>query len=163
MKRAVCFYSCVLFVEHRVFELYSHSALGQHLVSDASQFPSCNCIGQPWTKTRVIFASSIECFSQDCKTVVCNQGDSHATLLADVSTPFFLPWSFQAFSTIFYPWKVWGPILTPFHNKTITCDPDLRAGHLHIRMRSCAAGKIRFRKEPGLIKVFVLACHLVSY
>lgn len=89
MKRAVCFYSRVLFLEHPVFELYSHSALGQCLVSDASQFPLCNCISQPWTKTQVIFTSSIECFSQDCVTL-CHQGNSHATLLADMPKPFCL-------------------------------------------------------------------------
>lgn len=70
---------------------------------------------------RVIFVSSIACFSQDCGTL-CNQGNSNGTLLA---------WSFQVFSTSFFSWKVWWPFLTPFHNRTISCDPDLPARHLH--------------------------------
>lgn len=110
MKRAVCFYSPVLFVEHRVFELYSHGALGQCFVSDTSQFPSCNCISQPWPETWVIFASSIVCFSQDCR-ILCNQGNSHATLLADMSTPFCLGPS-RCFLPAFSPGKCSGSWLS---------------------------------------------------
>lgn len=91
MKRAVCFYSPVLFVEHRAFELYSHSALGQCFVSDASQFPSCNCISQPWTKTWVTFVSPIVCFSQSCGTLY-NQGNSNATLVLPGVFYHFFSW-----------------------------------------------------------------------
>lgn len=117
MKRAVCFYSPGLFVEHRVFELYSHGALGQCLVSDVSQFPSCNCISQPCIKTWVIFAFH-GIFFQDCITL-CNQGNSHTTFCLGPS---------RCFLPAFFSWKGWWPVLTPFHKRTIARDP---AGHLH--------------------------------
>lgn len=137
MKRAVCFYSRVLFVEHHVFELYSHSALGQCLVSDASQFPSCNCISQPWTKTRVVFASSIECFSQDCVTL-CHQGNSQSTLLADMPTLFCFGPS-RCFLPAFSPGKCGGQFSLPSRREQLLVILTLL---LDISMRSCAPGKI---------------------
>lgn len=151
MKRAVCFYSRVLFVEHHVFELYPHSALGQCLVSDASQFPSCNCIshsGHFCVFHRMFFPGLYNSVSP--REFPCHFARSHANTL--------LPWSFQVFSTSFFSWKVWWPTLTLFQKRTITCGPA--AGHLHEEL--CSWENL-IQKRTRAHESFVLAWQLMSY